>query len=46
MGSLLHDPDALPSEKGTLQYQLNRRLVGLQIQSECFGEEKNLASSA
>ena len=45
MSGLLYDPDALPSQKGTLQYPLNRRLVGPQSQSECFGEEKNLASS-
>ena len=45
MSCLLYDPDALPSEKGTLQYPLNRRLVGPQSQSECFGEEKNLAPS-
>ena len=46
MSGLLHDADALPLEKGTLQYPLNRRLVGLQSQSECFGEETNLGPSA
>jgi len=45
MSGLLLDPDALPSEKGTLQYPLNRRLVGPQSQSEYFGEEKNLPPS-
>ena len=46
MSGLLHDADALPLEKGTLQYPLSRRLVGLQSQSECFGEETNLGPSA
>ena len=45
MSGLLYDPDALPSQKGTLQYPLNRRLVGPQSQSECFGKEKNLTPS-
>jgi len=45
MNGLLHDRDALPLEKGTLQCPLNRRLVGPQSQSECFGEEKNLVPS-
>ena len=45
MSGLLHDPGALPSEKGTLRYPLNRRLVGLQSQSECCGEEMNFALS-
>jgi len=43
MSGLLYDPDALLLEKGTLQYPLNRRLVGPQSRSECFEEEKNLA---
>jgi len=43
MSCLFHDPDALHLEKGTLWYPLNRRLVGLQSQSEYFGEEKNPA---
>ena len=43
ISGLLHDPDVLPLEKGTLQYPLNRMLVGPQSQSVCFGGEKNLA---
>jgi hypothetical protein len=31
MSGLLHDQDALPWEKGTLQYPLNRRLVALGV---------------